>query len=73
MRKTLIALLAAATIGAAALPSSAQARWGWGWGGFGGPGYYVHAHGTQRVPTVQDCARPPFFHSRPAGRYAAGN
>ena len=35
MRKTLIALLAAATIGAAALPSSAQARWGWGWGGFG--------------------------------------
>jgi hypothetical protein len=35
MRKTLTALLAAATIGAAALPSSAEARWGWGWGGFG--------------------------------------
>jgi hypothetical protein len=37
MRKTLTALLAAATIGAVALPSSAEARWGWGWGwgGFG--------------------------------------
>jgi hypothetical protein len=37
MRKTLTALLAAATLGVAALPSSAEARWGWGWGwgGFG--------------------------------------
>jgi hypothetical protein len=35
MRKTLAALLAAATLGVAALPSSAEARWGWGWGGFG--------------------------------------
>ena len=35
MRKTLTALLAAATIGAVALPNSAEARWGWGWGGFG--------------------------------------
>src|SRR5215467_10618991 len=37
MRKTLTALLAAATVGAAALPSSAEARWGWGWG-WGGLG-----------------------------------
>ena len=35
MRKTLMALLAATTLGVAALPSSAEARWGWGWGGFG--------------------------------------
>ena len=35
MRKTLTALLAATTLGVAALPSSAEARWGWGWGGFG--------------------------------------
>ena len=33
MRKTLTALLAATTLGVAALPSSAEARWGWG--GFG--------------------------------------
>src|SRR6201981_1448853 len=32
MRKTLAALLAATTLGVAALPSSAEARWGWGWG-----------------------------------------
>jgi len=39
MRKTLTALLAAITLGVAALPSTAEARWGWGWGGFGvGPG-----------------------------------
>jgi hypothetical protein len=35
MRKTLTALVAATTLGVAALPSSAEARWGWGWGGFG--------------------------------------
>jgi hypothetical protein len=35
MRKTLTALLAATALGVAALPSSAEARWGWGWGGFG--------------------------------------
>ena len=38
MRKTLTALLAAASLGIAAvpsLPSPAEARWGWGWGGFG--------------------------------------
>ena len=35
MRKTLTALLAATTLGVAALPSTAEARWGWGWGGFG--------------------------------------
>jgi len=35
MRKTLTALLAATTLGVAALPTSAEARWGWGWGGFG--------------------------------------
>jgi hypothetical protein len=33
MRKTLTALVAATTLGVAALPSSAEARWGWG--GFG--------------------------------------
>jgi hypothetical protein len=33
LRKTLTALLAATTLGVAALPSSAEARWGWG--GFG--------------------------------------
>ena len=35
MRKTLAALLAVTFLGIAALPSSAEARWGWGWGGFG--------------------------------------
>lgn len=37
MRKTLTALFAATTLAVAALPSSAEARWGWGWGwgGFG--------------------------------------
>src|SRR5262249_34080380 len=35
MRKALTALLAAAAVGAAALPTSAEARWGWVWGGFG--------------------------------------
>ena len=38
MRKTLTALLAATTLGVAALPSSAEARWGWGWGWGGGVG-----------------------------------
>jgi hypothetical protein len=44
LRKTIFALAAAATLGAAALaPTAASAHTVWGWGGWYGPAFGVYA------------------------------
>jgi len=49
LRKTVLALAATATLGAAALAPNTASAWGahWGgghWGGWGGHGYFYHPH-----------------------------